>query len=38
MLTDALNLRNCYVVNIGVEFDLLLLPGFNAKEVPMEFM
>lgn len=33
MLTDAINIRNGFVVNIGVDFDVLTLPGSSAKEV-----
>ena len=33
MLTDSINLRDAYVVNIGVDFDIITLPSFNANEV-----
>lgn len=33
MLTDSINLRDAYVVNIGVDFDIVTLPNFNANEV-----
>lgn len=33
MLTDSINLRNAYIVNIVVEFDLIPLPNYNGNEV-----
>ena len=33
MLTDSINFRDAYVVNIGVNFDVLVLPNFNGNEV-----
>ena len=33
MLTDSINIRDAYVVNIGVNFDIITLPSFNANEV-----
>ena len=33
MLTDSINFRDAYVVNIGVNFDILVLPNFNGNEV-----
>jgi hypothetical protein len=33
MLTDSINIRNAYVINIGVKFDIIPLPNFNANEV-----
>lgn len=33
MLTDSVNFRNAYVINIGVDFDIVSLPQFNANEV-----
>jgi len=33
MLTDSINIRDAYVVNIGVDFDVVALPSFNANEV-----
>lgn len=33
MLTDSINLRDAYIVNIGVDFDIITLPSFNANEV-----
>ena len=33
MLTDSINIRDAYVINIGVDFDVIALPSFNANEV-----
>ena len=33
MLTDSINFRDGYVINIGVNFDVIPLPNFNANEV-----
>ena len=33
MLTDALNIRDAFVVNIGVEYEVVVLPEYNAREV-----
>ena len=33
MLTDSINLRDAYIINIGVDFDVVPLPHFNANEV-----
>jgi len=33
MLTDSINIRDAFVVNIGVDFDIITLPSFNANEV-----
>jgi hypothetical protein len=33
MLTDSINIRDAYVINIGVSFDIITLPSFNANEV-----
>ncbi len=33
MLTDAVNIKNAYIINIGVKFDIITLPGYNNKEV-----
>lgn len=33
MLTDSINIRDAYVINIGVKFDIIPLPNFNANEV-----
>jgi len=33
MLTDSINIRDAYVINIGVKFDILPSPNFNSNEV-----
>lgn len=33
MLTDSINFRDAYIINIGVNFDIIPLPNFNANEV-----
>ena len=32
-LTDALNLKDAFVVNIGINFDILVRPNFNGRDV-----
>lgn len=33
LLTDSINIRNAFVINVGVKFDLIALPNFNSQEV-----
>lgn len=33
MITDAINIKNAYIVNIGLDFSIITLPGFNSNEV-----
>ena len=33
ILTDAINLKNAYVINIGVKFAIITQRGFNKSEV-----
>lgn len=33
MLTDSINFRDAYIINIGVDFDIIPLPNYNANEV-----
>ena len=33
MLTDSINFRDAYVINIGVDFDVVTLPTHNSNEV-----
>lgn len=33
MLTDSINFRDAYIINIGVDFDIVVLPGFNTNEI-----
>ena len=33
ILTDAINIRDAYIINIGVEFDIMTIPNQNSNEV-----
>jgi hypothetical protein len=33
MLTDAVNIKNAYIINIGVKFEVIVLPEYNSNEV-----
>jgi len=33
MLTDSINIRDAFIINIGAKFDLLPSPGYNSNEV-----
>ena len=33
MLTDALNLKDAFIVNIGIDFEIIVRPSYNANEV-----
>ena len=33
MLTDAVNIKDAHIVNIGVMFEIIVLPEFNSNEV-----
>lgn len=33
MVTDAINIKNAWIINIGVKFDIIILNGYNAHEV-----
>ena len=33
ILTDDINIRNGFIVNVGIDFELLPLPSYNGKEV-----
>jgi hypothetical protein len=33
MLTDSINIRDAFVINIGVDFDIIPLPNTNGNEV-----
>ena len=33
MMTDAINIKSPYIINIGIEFELIARPGFNGNEV-----
>jgi hypothetical protein len=33
MLTDAINIKTAYVINIGIQFEVITLPNYNSNEV-----
>jgi len=33
LLTDSITLKNAFVINIGLDFEIITLPGFNSNEV-----
>jgi hypothetical protein len=33
MLTDAINIKDAFIINIGVQFDIITLPEYNSNEV-----
>lgn len=33
MLTDAINIKNAYIVNIGIDFEIVTTPNSNSNEV-----
>jgi len=33
MLTDAVNIKSAYIINIGVKFEIITLPEYNSNEV-----
>ena len=33
MLTDAVNIKDAHIVNIGVDFEIIVLPEYNSNEV-----
>jgi len=33
MLTDAINIKDGFIVNIGIDFEITVLPGHNSNEV-----
>jgi hypothetical protein len=33
ILTDAINIRDAYIINIGIEFDIITLPDQNSNQV-----
>jgi hypothetical protein len=33
MMTDAINIKNAYIVNIGIKFDVIVRRDFNSNEV-----
>jgi hypothetical protein len=33
LLTDSVTLKNAFIINIGLDFEIITLPGFNSNEV-----
>lgn len=33
ILTDAINIRDAFIINIGIDFEIITLPEFNSNEV-----
>jgi len=33
MINDAINIKDAFVINIGVNFDIIILPNFNSNQV-----
>lgn len=33
ILTDAVNIKNAYIINIGIDFEIVVLPNYNSNEV-----
>ena len=33
MLTDAVNIKNAYIINIGIDFKITALPNYNSNDV-----
>jgi len=33
ILTDAINIKSAYYINIGINFDIVVLPAYNSREV-----
>ena len=33
MIGDTVNIKNGYIINIGVDFDIIVLPNFNSNEI-----
>jgi hypothetical protein len=33
MLTDAIRIKDAFIINIGINFDVILLPNFNTQTV-----
>ena len=36
MLTDSVNIKNAFVVNIGVDFDIIIRPNYSGRDVILE--
>ena len=33
MINDAINIKDGFIINIGVDFDIIILPNYNSNEV-----
>jgi hypothetical protein len=33
MINDAINIKDGFIINIGIDFDIIVLPNFNSNEV-----
>ena len=33
MLTDAIRIKDAFIINIGINFDVILLPNYNTQTV-----
>jgi hypothetical protein len=33
MIGDAVNIKNAFIINIGINFDIIVLPNYNSNEV-----
>ena len=33
MVTDAINIKNAFVINVGIDFEIIVRPNYNANEV-----
>lgn len=33
LITDSINIRDAFIINVGVKFDLVVSPNFNSQEV-----
>jgi hypothetical protein len=33
MINDTVDIKNGYIINIGVDFDIIVLPNYNSNEV-----
>ena len=36
ILTDSINIKNAYIINIGVDFDIILRPNYSGRDVILE--
>ena len=36
MMTDSVNIKNGYVINLGIDFEVVVLAGFNSRTVVLQ--